>query len=211
VTRMGEFFAGLVGDGASLVTGLPVGGAATGLLLSYQRKRADEARAILFEALKRAEITDLDVASSDDAAGVVIRFLRAALEGAARRNLKLLAQAIVGKLKVGKLTADEFLWHADILASLSREEILVIGTMYDSYKRGSEQDRAEAHYWMLTKQGLGKGSMGSEERVQAVAGRAQRSGLVTSVSSYGAVAYRITPLLLEIAELVDFQEALAEA
>src|SRR5712692_6521403 len=53
--------------------------------------------------------------------------LRAAQEGAARLNLRLLAKVIAGQFQAGRLVADEFLHHAERLALLSRDEVVVIG------------------------------------------------------------------------------------
>jgi hypothetical protein len=101
---------------------------------------AEQARDILFEELRKANVSDAQAASEDDAIAVVIRYLRAAREGAARLNLRLLAKAIAGKVQSSRLIADEFLQYAEALASLSRDEIIVIGTMYRYWR--AHQDLA---------------------------------------------------------------------
>jgi hypothetical protein len=101
-------------------------------LLGYFRRRAEQARDILFEELRRASLSEAQAASEDDAIAVIVRYLRAAREGAARLNLRLLAEAIAGKLRSGQLFADEFLQYAETLASLSRDEVVVIGTFINS-------------------------------------------------------------------------------
>jgi hypothetical protein len=68
--------------------------------------------------------------SEDDAAAFLLRYLRAAQEGAARLNLRLMARVVVGKAHAGEpLYADEFLRYADTLASLARNEVVLLGAL----------------------------------------------------------------------------------
>jgi hypothetical protein len=148
-------------------------------LLGYFRRRAEQARDILFEELRRASLSEAQAASEDDAIAVIVRYLRAAREGAARLNLRLLAEAIAGKLRSGQLFADEFLQYAETLASLSRDEVVVIGTLYKqwSVRNRTADPRTAANLWEETVRGLTSGGM-SAELVITSAARAQRSGLI---------------------------------
>jgi hypothetical protein len=152
--------------------------------------------------------------------------MRAAREGTARLNLRLLAKAIAGKLRVGSLVADEFLQYAEALASLSRDEIIVIGTMYKmwaAHQALAATDPAEPRYadpWPLTlKELTAKGI--TEEFVIAGAARAQRSGLIYGLSTTVEMIstyepkktttpfiYRIGPLLIDLGKTIDFDDAL---
>jgi hypothetical protein len=59
------------------------GSVAHGLAVGrYFRRRAEAARDILFEELRRANISDAQAVSEDDAIAVIVRYLRAAREGA---------------------------------------------------------------------------------------------------------------------------------
>jgi hypothetical protein len=155
---------------------------------------------------------------------VVVRYLRAAREGAARLNLRLLAKAIAGKLQSGRLVADEFLQYAEALASLSRDEIIVIGTMYKmwaAHQALAATDPAEASRrypdpWPLTLKYLIEKGI-TEELVITGAARAQRSGLIyglsTSIETISTYEpkktttpfiYRVSPLLIDLGKTVDF-------
>src|SRR5438105_4782962 len=120
MTTLPAIIGALVSDAFELsgTHGGSVAGAVIGL---YFRRRGEQARDILFEELRRANISDAQVAPEDDAIAVIIRYLRAAREGTARLNLRLLAKAIAGKLQSSGLVADEFLQYAQALATLSRE------------------------------------------------------------------------------------------
>jgi hypothetical protein len=129
MTTLPEIIGAFISDAFEL-TGIHGGSVAGAAVGRYFRRRTEQARDILFEELRQANISDEQAASEDDAIAVIVRYLRAAREGAARLNLRLLAKAIAGKLRSGSLVADEFLQYAEALGSLSRDEIRVIGAMY---------------------------------------------------------------------------------
>jgi hypothetical protein len=91
-------------------------------------KRAAGARDVLIDEIRRSVIT-LDFEDADEAAAITYRYMRAAEEGAARLNLRMLARVIIGSAEGPGLYADTFLRWADILAGLRREEIIVLGVM----------------------------------------------------------------------------------
>ncbi|EJB04817.1 hypothetical protein Rleg9DRAFT_3676 [Rhizobium leguminosarum bv. trifolii WSM597] len=104
---------------------------ASGLGQTYKKvmaMRISAAREVLLEELAKGRASAIDPLP-DDAATVTFRYMRAAQEGAARLNLRLLAGVITGQISGPGLYADEFLRWADILAGLRREEILVLGVM----------------------------------------------------------------------------------
>ena len=112
------------------------------------RHRAEVARDILLDELRGADKT-LAAAEIEEAAAIFYRYMRAAQEGGARLNLRLMAKVIAGQAHRGNLLADEFLYYADMLASLRREEILVLGTLYrhwqsDPVQRAEENTRPAA-------------------------------------------------------------------
>jgi hypothetical protein len=234
MTTLPEIIGAFVSDAFEL-TGSH-GGSVAGLAIGrFFRRRAEQARDILFEELSLANISEAQAASEDDAIAVIVRYLRAAREGTARLNLRLLAKAIAGKLRTGNLVADEFLQYAEALGSLSRDEIIVIGVVYKvwaEHQRLAATDPAEAAKytdpWVLAMRELsGKGM--AEDLVAAVSARAQRSGLIygmaapipkttggggfndtvrTGTDFPSAFFYHITPMLTELGKTVDFQDAL---
>jgi hypothetical protein len=223
MTTLPEIIGAFVSDAFGLL-GVPGGSVSEALIVGYFRRRTEMARDILFEELRRVNISDAQAASEDDAIAVIVRYLRAAREGAARLNLRLLAKAIAGKLQSGRLVADEFLQYAETLGSLSRDEIIVIGTMYKiwaAHQRLAIINPTEAAKyadpWLLALQELTNDGM-TEELVATTAARAQRSGLIYGKSgptglSQGtelaaALVYRVSPLLQDLGKTIDFEDAL---
>jgi hypothetical protein len=229
MTTLREIIGAFASDAVTVVStaaGFPVPGAFVGGVLSeYIHRCSSEARDILMEEIRRAGATNALVASQDDTIAVIWRFLRASTEGTARLNLRLLAKTIVGQIQAGTLVAEEFLAYADSLASLSRDEILVIGTMYKYWKAhqdlaATDQQQAATKYgdpWGLTLQDATNIGM-SEDDISTAASRAQRSGLLYAMSppssSWQASAlasglvYRVSPLLIALGKTVDFGDAL---
>ncbi len=199
----------------SALAGLPIpSGTAIELLKSYVGKKNETAREILFDEIASGETLIGEVPSKDEFVGVLVRYLRAAHEGAARINLRLLAKVVAGQIRKGELVADEFLAIADVLTTLSRDEIIVIGTMYRYWLKASEIKEAQPSVeppdpWARTREELAPSFYPDKEHIEAIAARAQRSGLVMAVSAYGGNAYKITPLLVQLGQTVDFMDALS--
>jgi hypothetical protein len=222
MTTLPEIIGAFVSDSFGLL-GIPGGSVSEALVVRYFRRRTEMARDILFEELRHANISDAQAASEDDGIAVIVRYLRAAREGVARLNLRLLAKAIAGKLQSGRLVADEFLQYAEALASLSRGEIMVIGTMYRIWAAhqalaATDPGAAMTRYgygadWSLTLDELTQKGM-SEELVITGAAKAQRTGLIYGLSLPPGTSrvqndfvYRVSPLLAELGKTVDFEDA----
>ena len=211
-SRLPEIVSTIFSDIAAL-EGIP-GTATVGTLVSeYRQRRAKDAQEILLEELRSGDAPEYEVGSQDDQIGFIFRYLRFAQEGTARVNLRLLAKAIVGQIRRTSLVADEFLQYVDMLASLSRDEIIFIATMYKFWLDAEEQRKIRPVVepkdpWTAAKEALCPDVFPNKEYVEGVAARAQRSGLVAFVGVYGGPAYKLTPLMFEVAKLVDFQDAL---
>jgi hypothetical protein len=207
--------AGAVGGGS--VTGVAlVGGAAAagGAVSRYLRRRLEAARDILLDELRHAGTTSAEAASEDETIAVCYRYSRAALEGTARLNLRLLAKVIAGKAAARNLVADEFLQHAEALATLSRDEIIVIGTMYGAWAEQTKQAREHPatfpqgiNPWAAAKRDLAQAGW-NEGRTGTAATRSQRSGLLVAKSGWGAMVFEVSPLLIDLGKTVDFTDAL---
>lgn len=167
--------------------GLPSAGlvaAGVGATISkITQRRAEAAREILLSelALGRALVEP----DEEEAVAVTLRYMRAAQEGAARLNLRLLAGVIAGKMSGGGLYADDFLRWADILAGLKREEVVTLGVM----QRLAEQPpivsasiAPSLQFWLNCSEVL-QSEYGLESHVAtAMAHALLRTGLVQLVS-----------------------------
>lgn len=90
------------------------------------QKRSSEALEILFSEVRQGHFKNID---QHEAVSIIARFQSDAMEGAARNNLHLMARVINGMATKQELKASTFLKYAPILASLTEEEITVLGIM----------------------------------------------------------------------------------
>jgi hypothetical protein len=195
-----EIFIELVGTGLETLD-VPGTSAGKAALLGYLKRRSEDARKILFEeiAAGTAKPTDL---YNDDAVAIIAKYLRATEQGCARLNLRLLAKCIAGQLHRDRLVADEFLDHAESLASLSRDEVVLLAELYRVHQTEQPAERRWGVFLFEMKKTW------SEDKIRAVAGRATRSGLVVAGSAYGTMVYLPSPMLLDLCKTVDFRDAL---
>ena len=191
--------------------GVPTSTAAT-VFQEFMKRRGDEARDILFEEISSGQIDTLEAASDDDAIGVIYRYFLAARDNAARLNLRLLAKVIVGQVRRDRLYADEFNKYAELLARLSRDEVFVVGRYYALAveEEATEKDRelARSNAWKRMLAELVPNDFPSEIHVKGICTQAMGHGLIVAQSVWGGLAYSLSPLMDEIAELVDFEHAL---
>jgi hypothetical protein len=101
------------------------------LLRRIMARRAEAARSILLEEVKQGRATiPLGTPDADEFVAILWRYLRAAEEGTARLNLRLMASVIAGQLESGEVWADTFLRWADLLGALSRQEIVLLAALF---------------------------------------------------------------------------------
>lgn len=196
---------------------LAPGGAAAGALLAdYIAKRVNQSRQVVLSELERLGATADDFKDAEQLAAAAFRCTRATRDQTADENLRLLAQAMVGLARRDRLWASEFLKYADILANLSRDEIILIGAMMAEDEKFFSVPRPpsnEASVWKPTLDavvdtaGTGEG-FPSVEYATAVAARAQRSGLIIALSVWGGTAYALSPIGREVRKFVAIDAAL---
>lgn len=108
------------------------------------RHRHERARETLFTELQAGNISLIDAKHHDEFVAIWLRYSRAAHEGAAHTNLRLLARIIAGMLVHSELIADEFLYYADTLAGLRRPELMVLGVLHRHRKAFEAEANAPA-------------------------------------------------------------------
>lgn len=104
------------------------GAGAPSVLQHVLTRRLEAGRDVLLEELSRGERA-LNSRKPDDLVSILYCYLRAAQEGAARINLRLMARVIAGQAIQGALYADDFFREAGALASLTRSEITLLAAM----------------------------------------------------------------------------------
>jgi len=197
---------------ALAISGFPLSNAPGSVAaLALQRvfqQRAEAAREVLQDELRRGDITSLDAAGDDAAAAILFRYLRAAQEGAARRNLRLLAQVIRGQLSSGNLVADEFLSYADVLAPLRREEIVLLGAMAQRRDELREAAPSAVQTWTMVENELfGTAMFPTRGHIKAAARALGRSGLVLLITIWNSDLTVLSVLFDKFAEFCDFEAA----
>lgn len=151
------------------------------LLEHYWERKKAEAFDELMDAVRSGEIAEVDAALENDLAHALWKYFCAARDGAARRNLRLIAKAIVGLLKEGRLFADDLDRYTPVLGRLTERQILVMvelnkifeesaalgevlpissitvrGTILQNIQErtGYGADQVESALWELTSMGL---------------------------------------------------------
>ena len=183
-----------------------------------ERKLA-ESRYILFDEITQGNFNNI---ANDDKISLIHRYTLAAMNGAARLNLRLLAKAINSIVKGEQLPspiyANEFNRYAQILATLSDEEIHLLAQLYKMreddlkyIKLHNEPPKGiNANYFTKLIAGYEYSQPEKVKETKAIAGALLRTGLIyqENVGCGGSYVYALTPFFDKIIELVDFQDAL---
>jgi len=190
----------------------PLGNVAGEALKALLKRRADAAQEIILEEISKGSVRFSEV-DADEGVAIVFRYLRAAQEGTARVNLRLMAQVMCGQAKHGPLKADDFLYYADTLASLRTDELHLIGELLGNWNRAShEQDRDERMRAATigAKEALVPKVFADASDFQACADGLRRTGYFLITATFGSGdLLGPSPLLLRLAALVDFEAARA--
>ena len=202
----------IAGDLLPAVTGVPLGNtlavSVTGLIEGRRRK----ARDILMDELRQGQALIESGGDVDELAAIFLKYMRAAEEGAARLNLRLMAMAISGMGHKRSLTANRFLFYAAFLATLTREEVIAIATLYKNEKASQREkmleEEARGQARVRTREELVPAFFLTERHLNSTLQAATRTGLVVGASGWGKLVYETTPLMEEVASLAPFRDAL---
>lgn len=130
----------LLKTGLSLVPGA---GGVDALIDDYYKRRVDMGREVLLEEIKHSQKNIDDIVVNDEILAIISRYTNAILQGKAERNLRLLSRVILNQLEKGKFDRDDFDKYANIIESLTKEEIEVLGIYYKHYKGFRERNLTE--------------------------------------------------------------------
>ncbi len=176
-----KFLVAIAGDLLPVVTGVPLGNTLAESLTRLIDGRRSKARDILIEELSEGEAIIESVADVDELAAIFLKYIRAAEEGAARLNLRLMAMTIRGMTSKRTLTANRFLYYVGFLATLTREEVIAIATLYKNMKRISDatiaEDEARGQARVRTREELVPAFFPTERHLNSTFQAATRTGL----------------------------------
>jgi hypothetical protein len=198
--------------GVSTIAGGSIAGFFVSETLSHLLRRiAESAREILLEELRSGE-AQLPPAQIDEGIAIIYRYFRAAQEGAARLNLRLMAQTIAGQASLSALSASDFLRDADVLASLRRQEIFLLAKLHHAWssdwlKRNEPSMQCKVALEWATCQ-LVPNIFRSGDEIEAVAGGLVRTGLVKVMPAIGNSTYMPTLLLDKLVAMAPIEAAI---
>lgn len=164
-----------------------------------QRQRLENARQIILKRLKAGKWW---VITEDQGAAALFAYLRAAEEGAARRNLELIAEVLTNGATDPEFDTNEFRRHARHLAELSREEAIALGVMMKAVDLVS--DPKKDPWRPLTEYAVNQtGLFDSPEHFSEVLAGLMRTGYVRPLSLFGTMGFYPTREADRLARLVD--------
>lgn len=178
-----------------------------------------ESRDILFDEITQGNFNNI---ADDDKISLMHRYTLAAMNGAARLNLRLLAKAINsianGEQLPSPIYANEFNRYAQILETLSDEEIQLLAQLYKMREDDLKYIRLHneppkginADYFTKLLTNYEYTTPEKVKEIKAIAGALLRTGLIyqENIGCGGSYIYALTPFFDKIIELVDFQDAL---
>lgn len=212
-----------IGSGNNVAAASTLGAFAAKTFDMLLKGRCKRAQDVMVAELKSGA-AKIDESDLEDTAAVLYRYLRAAEEGAARLNLRLLAAVFAGQAREGLIVADDFLYFADMLASLREDEIRLLGTLlrttaaHPDKPKGSGRADSSARLAATTaaRSELVPRVFEDSETFDAVANSLQRTGLVlaTPINQYSAgvaTQYKPTRLLYRLNALAEIEGVLARS
>ncbi len=164
---------------SAAISSVPFGGsgAVESFLEQRRLKKLEEARDALLVAIEEARHPPSDVTSKDDLLDVIYRYLRAAENGAALRNIKLMARFLVFESVYDGSRRSFIDEQITVLSSLSKEEIVLLVMLY---KKSLESGGSSFGIDKLMEDGV-PSFFGTREEVHAVANRASRTGYLKTI------------------------------
>jgi hypothetical protein len=196
------------------VAGIPGGALLEDVTKRLLDRRIAQAREILLEEIRRGEKHISQAGDEDEFAAILFRYQRAAIEGTARLNLRLLAAVAAGQGARTGFAADEFLAWADVLATLRREELILVAALW-RIERGDAtkvmgSTAASDPIWTQLEAQLIPNPFPTPADVVAAASACTRTGLVATVGGTWsqAVTFTTTPRLAKLLELATIEDVL---
>ncbi len=189
---------------ADVLSSLGMPGTATlaALVEAKLEERRDAAREILLDQISAGDIA-YEQGDIDPFIEMFLRFERAVRDGAARRNLKLMAQVFAGQKRHRALEPDAFRVWCTVLQDLSRDEILGLGaarTLVEESKAKGEELRDNFRQELRASPALG---CFAPDDLDALCARLVSKGLFIPISAWGATAYTLSPTFHQLCALVS--------
>jgi hypothetical protein len=198
--------AAIAGDVMSKLM-IPGGNSLSKLGEAYLQKKRKEAADILIEEIGKGSPEPIDFTESDadPLIEIVYRFSKAVSDGAARENLRLLAQIIAGLKRNKALEPDKFRKWANILEQLTRDELMVVGKAIAlRRKMVAAGDKPSFDFFSILQEEMKAAGYGAE--IMSLYASVSRTGRLFPGSAFGALVYRPSAWLDELGQLANVEE-----
>jgi hypothetical protein len=177
----------------------------------FFRRRADETTRLIIEELRTAKVEPESVAQSESIAGMCAATYLAMAQGAAFRNLAVIAKVLAHKAAHLNENTDDFLAWVNAIAGLRHEEAVLLATLHETTENAKKNhyslDKEHSDAMAETKRRLvGPGRLITcEDEFQAMCGALTRTGFVILVSGFGSLSAAPAPRLAELARMAGLQ------
>ena len=180
------------------------------LYRTWLSKKAKEAQDILLKELGQGLRLDGDF-ERDSFFSLLFRYLNAVKQGLARRNLRLLAQIINNGCRPNiDFVADELAEFADLVATLSRDELVLLAGLWRNHQVG--QAISSEDEWLrvynATLEELVPSYFGSKGEMMGVAASLLRTGCVTTPAVWGGNRIDVTSKFYKLMKLCNIESVL---
>jgi hypothetical protein len=215
VSKLPALISSITADGLAILMGQPPTATISELLgVGYQEWQNEKARTsheILFTELKSGKQIASDV-DRDSFFGLLHRYLNATKQGAARRNLRLMAQVIKGSLEQDcPFTPDKLAANAELVAGLSRDEIRFLAVFWRNFSSAPVTETGQVNNIEVENRVLAElvpHSLPDAIAYRSIGASLLRTGLIYSPSGWDASNYAATPRLAELMKLCEFEAIL---
>jgi hypothetical protein len=200
------FGAAIAGDFLSAFQ-LPGGNTLVSVAEGFLAKRRREAANVLIDEIQNGYHGPINFEEHDvdPLIDIILRFSKAVADGAAKENLRLLAQIIAGLKKNKALEADRFRRWCGVVEHLTRDELVVIGMAYRAKKAITAAGlNAPNDFWQRLQAALKEGGYAANE-IPPLCASVSRTGVLVPLGALSSVAYVASPWLVELGELADLE------
>jgi hypothetical protein len=135
---------------------------------------------------------------------MVLRIVNSMSKGTARRNLRLLARVIIGLKRNQAFEFDRFQRWANVLETLTRNEIILLGRAYRVLQR---EPPPRGQFWSLLRDDLVPNTFSGAELAE-LAAALLRTGLLLPVPALGNLNYVAGDSLKELGALAELERDL---
>ena len=190
------------------VLGIPGGATLAKFADNYVARRRSEAANILIKEIRGGRHGEIhfEEYDLDPLLQMTMRFSKAIDEGAARQNLRLLAQVIAGLKKNKAFDPDKFRRWCGIVEHLTRDELMVLGhahTIAVKLRGSADESNSQTFVQALGDDLEAAGYARSE--IAALFVSVARTGVFVPMPAVGSINYLPSPWLFELGELADLE------